>query len=69
VLRNSQVTLFMNLFLYQEKFQGTKYVFMAPEFFLFLNIFDQFSIVFEMVHFCLSRFLADKKSLIKIIFL
>ena len=34
-----------------------------------LDCFDQFSIVFEMVHFCLSGFLADKNSLIKIIFL
>ena len=34
-----------------------------------LEMFDQFSIVFEMVHFCLARSFADKKSLIKIIFL
>ena len=34
-----------------------------------LDIFDQFTIVFDMVHFCLGRILLDKKSLIKIIFL
>ena len=34
-----------------------------------LDIFDQFTIVFDMVHFCLSRLLTDKNSLIKIIFL
>ena len=34
-----------------------------------LDIFDKFSIVFEMTHFCLTRSMADKKSLIKIIFL
>ena len=34
-----------------------------------LDIFDDFSIAFEMVHFCLARTLADKKSLIKIIFI
>ena len=34
-----------------------------------LDIFDQFSIVFEMVHFCLARSFVDKKSLIKMIFL
>ena len=34
-----------------------------------LDIFDQFTIVFDMVHFCLTRILLDKNSLIKIIFL
>ena len=33
------------------------------------QIYDDFSIAFEMVHFCLARTLADKKSLIKIIFI
>ena len=34
-----------------------------------LDYFDQFTVIFEILHFCLARFLSNKNSLIKIIYL